>query len=176
MATTNLCPTGTHPTRKRTAKQPIHVDATPMVDLGFLLISFFIFTTTLQSSTAMPLRMPKESNNPNDVTPIKASAAMTIVLGMHNQLYYYKGLFVPNVTHYQVSNFQQIRQVLQQHKQTIAQPECMVIIKPSAYCQYKNVVDILDEITIQNIKRYALVKITPPEAQLMPSQPAVSFQ
>ncbi len=64
---------------------------TPMVDLGFLLITFFIFSTTMSQPTAMPLLMPKDTDKPEEQNKVKASGALTIMLGKSDGIYYYEG-------------------------------------------------------------------------------------
>src|SRR5215217_6524369 len=80
---------------KKSKKLSTRVDLTPMVDLGFLLITFFVFTTTMSTPTAMNMNEPKD-NDPNNEKKVKQSGAMTILLGKGNQVYYYYGVLEPD--------------------------------------------------------------------------------
>src|SRR6201990_108451 len=77
---------------KKSKKQSTRVDLTPMVDLGFLLITFFIFTTTMSQPTAMKLNLPKDTDKPDEQNKLKESAALTVMPGKNNNVYYYEGL------------------------------------------------------------------------------------
>ena len=145
---------------KKSKKLSTRVDLTPMVDLGFLLITFFIFTTTMSQPTAMKLNLPKDTDKPDEQNKLKESAALTVMPAKNNQVYYYEGL---DPTKIQSSNFKTIRDVILDKKRRTDPKDFMVIIKPTADATYKNAVDILDEMTIDGVKRYALVTITPDE-------------
>jgi biopolymer transport protein ExbD len=149
---------------KKAKKLSTRVDMTPMVDLGFLLITFFIFTTTMAQPTAMNLFMPKDVQKPEEQNKVKESGAFTIILGKQDQIYYYEGL---DPTKLQASNFKGIREQILNKKKTTNPEDLVVILKPTPDATYKNTVDILDEMTICEIKRYAMVDVAPQEYELV---------
>jgi biopolymer transport protein ExbD len=151
---------------KKGKKLSTRVDLTPMVDLGFLLITFFIFTTTMSQPTAMRLALPDDRVTPEDQNKIKQSGALTILLGRDNNVFYYEGELAPDASNFKASNFKDIRDEIISRKRS-ADTNLVVVIKPSDECTYKNVIDILDEMSINVVKRYAMVDITDVEDQLI---------
>lgn len=151
---------------KKPKKLSTRVDLTPMVDLGFLLITFFIFTTTMSQPTAMKLFLPKDTENPEEQNKIKQSGALTILLGRDNNVFYYEGELQPSAANFQSSSFKEIREVITRKKQS-ADTNLVVVIKPGGGATYKNVIDILDEMSINVVKRYALVDISEVEESLV---------
>ena len=145
---------------KKSKKLSTRVDLTPMVDLGFLLITFFIFTTTMSQPTAMRLNLPKDVDKPEDQNKLKESAALTVMPSKQNIVYYYEGL---DPSKLQNVAFKGIRDVILDKKRRTDPKDFMVIIKPTQDATYKNTVDILDEMKIDDVKRYALVDITEAE-------------
>src|ERR1043165_6176881 len=79
---------------KKGKKLSTRIDLTPMVDLGFLLITFFMFTTTLAKPKTMEINMPYKDENldPNKQSKVKESTAMTILLSKMHRVYYYEGI------------------------------------------------------------------------------------
>ena len=152
---------------KKWKKLSTRVDLTPMVDLGFLLITFFIFTTTMSQPTAMKLFLPKDADNPEDQNKAKESGVITLLLGKDNNVFYYEGQLAPDGSNFKSSTFKEIRTVLLDKKARTNEKDLVVVLKPSSESTYKNVVDILDEMTINVLKRYALVDISPVEEQLV---------
>lgn len=156
---------------KKAKKLSTRVDLTPMVDLGFLLITFFIFTTTMSQATAMRLFLPKDADKPQDQNLAKQSGALTILLGKDNNVFYYEGILDNAASNWKSSNFGSaddgIRSEIIRKRANTPDKDFVVIIKPSAECTYKNVVDILDEMSINVVKRYALVDISPVEFLLI---------
>ena len=163
---------------KKAKKLSTRVDLTPMVDLGFLLITFFIFTTTMSQPTAMRLFLPKDADKPEDQNKAKESGAFTILLGKDNNVFYYEGILTPNASNFKSSNFgtgeDGIRNALLHKKANTNEKDLVVVIKPSDECTYKNVVDILDEMSVNVIKRYALVDISDVESKLIKLSEAAS--
>ena len=152
---------------KKGKKLSTRIDLTPMVDLGFLLITFFIFTTTMSQPTAFKLNLPKESDKPQDDTKIKNSGALTILLGKDDNIFYYEGILDPAGQNFKSSTFKAIRDEIIQKKRSTADKDFFVVIKPNDECNYKNVIDVLDEMAINVVKRYALVDISEGENQLV---------
>lgn len=149
---------------KKAKRLSTTTDMTPMVDLGFLLITFFIFTTTMAQPTAMKLFMPKDVDRPEEQNKVKESGAFTIMLGKQDVIYYYEGL---DPTKIQTASFKTIRDEIIRKKQSTSTEDLVIIIKPSEDATYKNTVDILDEMTINEIKRYAMVDISTVELELV---------
>jgi biopolymer transport protein ExbD len=146
--------------RKR-KKLSTRVDLTPMVDLGFLLITFFIFTTKMEEPHAMKLKLPKDTLN--DSTSVKESETINIVLGADNTLFYYTGnsIDMMSTTVYTAG----IRRLItEKRNQMINADKLTVLIKPMQESSFKNVVDILDEMLINQVKRYVLME--PAEAEI----------
>jgi biopolymer transport protein ExbD len=138
------------------------VDMTPMVDLGFLLITFFMLTTTMLQPNTMDLVMPAKDGEP---MPIPESKALTILLGANDKVLYYFGMEKPKSSSF--SNNGGIRDVILARRNELLKAynknELMVLIKADENANYKNVVDIMDEMLINHIQRYSMADITPEE-------------
>lgn len=152
---------------KKAKKLSTRVDLTPMVDLGFLLITFFIFTTTMSQPTAMKLNLPKDTDKPDEQNKAKESGALTLLLGANDNVYYYEGQLDPTASNFKSSSLKKIRDVIINKKRNTPVDDLVIVIKPSNESTYKDVVDILDEMTINDIKRFALVDIADVEGQLV---------
>lgn len=161
---------------KKGKKLSTRIDLTPMVDLGFLLITFFIFTTTMSKPKTMEINMPTDeiTEEPNKV---KDYTAMTVLLSKEHRVYYYLGmandpLNPPDVKVTYFQNKNGIRDAIMALKKNVyeqrnngqlghkADDEPVVLIKPDTTSQYEDMVNILDEMQINGIKTYALVDIS----------------
>lgn len=155
----------------RSKKASTRVDLTAMVDLAFLLITFFMLTTTLAKPQAMDLTMPDKDEKTKDQKPVPASRTMTVLLGSNDKLEWFvgePGKVVPTVAGYGKNG---IRKALidsyQKIKQESGGKEMIVIIMPSDKSTYKNMVDMLDELKIANVQIYAIGDILPNEIDLL---------
>lgn len=151
---------------KKGKKLSTRVDLTPMVDLGFLLITFFIFTTTMSQPTAMKLNLPKDADE-QEQNKAKESGALTLLLGKDNNIFYYEGILASDGANFKSTNFKDIRGILLDKKRRTDEKDFVVVIKATDESTYRNVIDILDEMSINVIKRYALVDISAGETSLV---------
>ena len=148
------------------------IDFTPMVDLGFLLITFFIMTSRLSEPMSIDLQMPKEGGTP---TKIPHHTAMTIYLGDSHSIYYYTGIDAMNCefSKLQSTSFSAtgIRSALLQHASNVKKAfheglkgstdhdAPFILIKASNSSQYADLVNLLDELAIANIRDYAIIDL-----------------
>ena len=140
----------------RAKKLSTRIDMTPMVDLAFLLLTFFLLTTTFNKPHIMELTMPEPVEDPSKLAVLKAKNAFNLVLAEDNKIFWWIGFDEPpHITNYSHDG---IRKVLLEERK--ANPELMILIKPMDRSRYANVVDILDEIEITNITRFAIVEFT----------------
>lgn len=142
----------------RSKKMSTLVDFTPMVDLAFLLISFFMLTTTLNKPVAMELNMPKKDETVK--TDVKESQVLNVILDKEDKIWYYDGRVVYDM---QKTDFSAdgIRDVIYKKQKEVGQKfgdpkKTIVIIKMTEDANYKNMVDILDEMDITDTKIYAI--------------------
>jgi biopolymer transport protein ExbD len=153
---------------KRTIHSFPQIDMTPMVDLGFLLISFFIFTTSMTEKTAMTLMMPANGES----TGVPESKSLSILLGNKDKAFIYEGRFEEANEHKKIFSAdyspEGIRRLITLKRKQLAKPDdLVVIIKPLDQSSYRNTVDALDEMTINGITRYAITRPTTEEKKYM---------
>ena len=159
----------------RSKKASTRVDLTAMVDLAFLLITFFILTTTLLKPKAMDLAMPDKDDNNKDQMAVAASRTMTILLGSNDRVEWYMG--EPGKSAPTVESFGKYglrKSILEnkdkEQKQWGASKPMIVLIKPSDKSNYGDMVAALDELAITGIDIHAIVDITQPEIDELKKQ------
>lgn len=152
---------------KKSKKMSTRVDLTPMVDLGFLLLTFFVFTNTISQPTAMRLNLPKDTDKPEDQNKAKESGALTLMLSKDRAVYYYEGILKTDGSNFKTTNFQGLRQVILDKKRNTNPDDLVIVIKPDPQSSFRDVVDVLDEMTINVVERYAMVDIAESEQQLI---------
>ena len=134
----------------RSKKQSTRVDLTAMVDLAFLLINFFMLTTSLSKPLAMDIAKPdKNEQNPDNKLEVKQSQTMTVLLGKNNQIMWYMG--EAGKSQPTIEGFGGIRKSLLANKKKVKDAtgkDIMVIVRPTDGSTYKNFVDIMDELSI----------------------------
>ncbi len=147
------------------------VDMTPMVDLAFLLITFFMLTTTFSKPQTMQLNMPDKTDT-KEKQESKASESLTLLLAKDDKVLWFQGL--PEEaklaeTDYSSEGLRKLimEKTVQVGKNEKGENKIVIIIKPLDESKYKNVVDVLDEMNITVSQRYAIVDLIPAEKELV---------
>ena len=158
---------------KRLIKKATRVDLTPMVDLGFLLITFFVFTTSMTKPKVLKVNEPFDKHI--DISdPVCASCAITLVPGSNNTIYYYEGIAssatAVNTTNYSPDG---LRSLILRKKNAVAalnepSKELTLIIKPGNGSNMQNFVDLLDEVLINMVPMYYVAEPDAQDKKLMP--------
>jgi len=131
------------------------VDMTPMVDLMFLLVTFFILTTSISTPQAMDIVKPdKDDNNQENRLELKASKTMTILLGKNDKVAWYMGEAGATAPTYE--NLSQVEKSIIENRKVAdasgVKGDFVVLVKPTSGSNFKNFVDIMDELEILKVK------------------------
>lgn len=191
----NIDTTGKSETKKgRPERKILRVDFTPMVDMNLLLITFFMFCTTLSIPQIMDVAMPTDKGE----QPVPDSKSVTVILGENDKVYYYEGLAnYEDYTSLKETNTLGLRNMLltrnnanmskikelrqKRYKKQITEKEfkemssnvkkskdgLIVLIKPTEKSNYKNLVDALDEMQICGVGKYTIVDLEDGDKVLM---------
>lgn len=143
-------------------KKSTRIELTAMVDLGFILLSFFVFTAALSQPMVMNLVVPndKESGITDDICE---TCVLTLILDKDNKIFYFTGK--EETALYRVTDYSStgIRKIIMQKKKNVFQQngkdDFVLIIKPTKHASFKNLVDVVDECSINRVKRYYIDEI-----------------
>ncbi|MES1224672.1 MAG: biopolymer transporter ExbD [Bacteroidota bacterium] len=160
---------------RRSKKLSTKVDLTPMVDLGFLLITFFVFTTSMSKPKAMKMILPAGDSS---TTQTGESTTLTVIPVSNNKVFYYHGNLAGalasntyGTTTFSISNgigdIIRQKQIALSRNPKFKKDDLMLIIKPSVNSSYQNVVNALDEVLINKLEHYAFVDLDPVEKEAL---------
>lgn len=149
-------------TRKASPRKNIHVDMTPMVDLGFLLITFFMLISNFSKPNVMDLGLPAKETTPIG-NQIDIKNQITFILGADNRVFYYQkeaqALASSDLKEVTADGIE-ISKVINSYKQAAPKKELFtIIVKPADEAEYKNFVDMLDQIAITQNERYGITDL-----------------
>ncbi|GAB4125091.1 MAG: biopolymer transporter ExbD [Raineya sp.] len=164
--------------KKGPKKVSTKVDMTPMVDLAFLLITFFMLTTTFNTPKVMQVLMPDKTENKNEKKDESFGKCTVIILGDYdeakkqNKLYWYKIIKgqQPELTEIEYSSEKMREFFTKKKKEVTRDPDCkqfVVVIKLKDQTRFNAMVDILDEMAIVGVNRYGIQDIEPRELELI---------
>ncbi|MEM7658859.1 MAG: biopolymer transporter ExbD [Bacteroidota bacterium] len=168
----------------KTKKKSTRIDMTAMVDVAFLLLTFFVLTATMSNSSVMELTMPPKVDDPEDqddaYKKILEDKIMTLVLDEDDKVKYYVGITDPDVETVGFAASNGVRDAIKEHiygnKLRLGIPLCkevnnaginegrcwdpIFVIKPKDESRYKNLIDVLDEMAILQAPKFAIDKYT----------------
>jgi biopolymer transport protein ExbD len=148
------------------------IDLTPMVDLGFLLITFFMMTTTMHKPKRMDIQMPFTPAPPN-TTAYYESSAITLLPAKNHKVFYYAGKFDSLVKLRMVINEAQLHKVLSDKQHTLLsrknpdERHLQVLIKSHATATVQDIITLFDEMDILQVRNFAMVDIHPSENKMV---------
>ena len=170
----------------RSKRRSTRIDMTPMVDLGFLLVTFFIFTTTLSKANTMQLLMPPEIDNKINVIPppVPEKEVLVLLMSKDNRVFWYNPSMDGAAPEIKTIGYgpKGLRKLIQDEKKRVTslswapgakEPRKLtVLIKPASESTYTNFIDILDEMNINGITRYITVDPDPKELEMIKTSEA----
>jgi biopolymer transport protein ExbD len=190
--------------KKRAKKASTRIDMTPMVDLAFLLLTFFVLTSTFSKPKAMDINYPADPKDESEKQ--KINNALTFLLTDENRIFYYYGEFYPKdnkdgkvPTVLEETNFSKdglhkllleknktTREEIAKLQESLKRKEIAdttfkrlslaekgkrealtVLIKSDDKAKYRNVIDLIDELNICLVGKYAVIEMMPSEYELL---------
>ncbi|MGB9772171.1 MAG: ExbD/TolR family protein [Candidatus Kapaibacteriota bacterium] len=129
--------------RKKKKRIGFRIDLTPLVDITFLLLTFFMFTTTMLKPQIMEMRIPPEMYAKVEV---RASELLTLMLTADNKLYWYKGIADQNNTPQEIPISKLRALAIEKNLEPTVKNRLITVLKISPEANYARVVEILDEL------------------------------
>lgn len=153
----------------RERRPAIDIDMNPMVDLAFLLLTFFMLTTTFNKPQAMELIMPvkPEATAEHKEQPVKESRTLTLIPFVDGKVLWFQGITDPEVGSVDIASGE-LRSLLMRLDTEV--DKMVVLIKPHDRSKYKTLIDLLDDVNITKLKRYALVELTEMDHEILKSE------
>ncbi|MDP5172208.1 MAG: biopolymer transporter ExbD [Bacteroidia bacterium] len=164
----------------KTRRKSTKIDMTAMVDVAFLLLTFFVLTATMSAEGGKTLLMPPPEEELGQKKRLDELKIMTIVIGENDEIQYYVGItdIEVNTTNFSSNG---IRQAMISHlkdgkgrplcseveNQGLREGKCwdpVFLVKPKKASTYKNLVDVLDELTVIGAPKYYIDAFTPDDS------------
>ena len=183
--------------KKRAKKHSSRVDMTPMVDLGFLLLTFFVLTTQFSKPKEMEINMPVKPKDTSNIMKVDTTSLTLLLTEKQEKVYYYYGKFKNDPSIIQTTDYSKegirkvfresnknVREQVKQLKEKYSNHQLadttykrmlmeikggkearFIIVKADEKAKYKNVIDVIDELNVADVGKYALIDISPAEKQ-----------
>jgi biopolymer transport protein ExbD len=147
--------------RKKGRRLGIRIDMTPLVDVAFLLLTFFMFTTSMSRPQTMEINLP-----PNKDIKVETAESNTLSVAVSDkgQLYWRVG-----IESFKKVDLDELRRVLRDQSQQ--KPKLVTLLKIDRLAKYDTMVNLIDELNLANITRFSLVSLSDADKALMAKVP-----
>jgi len=143
--------------KKKGRRLGVRIDMTPLVDVAFLLLTFFMLTTSMSRPQTMEINLPPDKDVKVDVAE---SNLLTLRINKEGAIYWSAGIGSPKLLPPGT-----LRTFL---KEQATNPKVVALIKIDREGKYINLVDIIDELTnFANIQRFSLAPMTDQDKELL---------
>ena len=142
--------------KKKKRRIGVRIDMTPMVDIAFLLLTFFMLTTTMNKPQAMEINLPPGEAK----VDVPSSNLLTLRVSENGSIYWNIGTDKPE----KVSSID-LKKVLKEKNS--ANPKLITLIKVDRKGKYIMMVNIMDELNVADITRFSLAPFTDKDKQLI---------
>ncbi len=143
--------------KKKKRRLGVRMDMTPMVDVAFLLLTFFMLTTSMNKPQTMEINLPPDSKVQVEVAQ---SNLLTLLVKEDGTIYYNIGVDPPEKI--AMSN---LRTTLGQ--KSAQNPKLITLIKIDRKGKYSMMVDIMDELNLANITRFSITKMEDKDKEIL---------
>ncbi len=137
---------------KTNGKSAPSVDMTPMVDLGFLLITFFMLASSFLSPKVIKMLSPADESDPSKLPSLKCSKSLTLILDETNMAKYYVCPESSQADSVDFSSTGLRKLILQRQNEVKTQfgdkNDLLILVKSTPQSKYKQLVDAIDEMHI----------------------------
>jgi len=142
--------------RKKKRRISVRIDMTPMVDVAFLLLTFFMLTTAFNRPQAMEINVP-----PNDSkVEVAASNLMTIRVVPDGSIYWNLSTDAPQKVVWK--DFHNL--IIDKNK---TNTRLITLIKVDRKAKYQDMINIIDELNLDNVTRFSLAPMTDDDQKVL---------
>jgi biopolymer transport protein ExbD len=143
--------------KKQGRRLGVRIDMTPLVDVAFLLLTFFMYTTSMSRPQTMEINLPPDKNVKVEIAE---SNLMTLRINDKGVIYWNIALDAPKII-----EFKDLRAFLVDKQTSI--PKLTVLLKIDRLGKYKMMVDLIDELNTAGVQRFSLAPLGDPDKALM---------
>ena len=132
----------------------VRIDMTPMVDVAFLLLIFFMVTTVFRTPQAMEINLPPDNNNP---TPIRESKILQLRVLGEDRVFWKRG---PKTDPWVRTSIGSLKDVI---KPLANNDNIVVLINIDREAKFNNMVSIIDQLDLARLGRFSIIELGPKE-------------